>query len=407
MIFDMDQALTRADALKNLREGWSAPSSIETVALDKAYGRVLAEDAIAACSFPLVRSSKRDGIAVKSVDFSEGAPDGSTWVRGINYAQADTGDDFPDAFDAVVAVENIERLENGGIRFLSQSMNVSAGDGVNQSGSIVKAGSLLVPAGTMLTPELVAACAIGGLAQVSVKRKIRVAFLPTGSELVPWGSYAKRGQNIESNSLLVRGLLEQWGAEAITYPLVEDKPETLKAALDRALAAADIVLVNGGSSCGEEDYNSQMLQARASYFRHGVLAMPGRPIGMAIIEGKPVINVPGPALACFLAMDWLVRGLVAHYYGIATPQRTKVKATLAKDIKKPVPFERLIRVSLSPDGQGGYSCAPLPDGMGVPAQLVNTDAMLTIPIGVAGAHAGDVVEVALLRPMEIIEGSWA
>lgn len=405
MKFNYEEALERGDALRTLCEAWGdIPVETETVLLSDAFGRVVAEDVYAQASIPVVRSSKRDGIAVKSEMFAHGVPDGSSWQRGVDYAQADTGDDFPDEFDAVVAVEEIERLESGGIRFTSDKFDVRPGDGVNQSGSIVKSGSLIVSAGTRLTPELVAACAVGCVAQVEVRRRARVAFIPTGSELVPWGSFPERGQNIEANSLLVRGMLEEWGAQPIVYPMVRDAPEKLEAALNRALEAADIVLINGGSSRGEEDYNSCMLQKRATYFRHGVRAVPGRPIGMSIIEGKPVVNVPGPVLAAFLAMDWLVRGLVAHFYGIPSSRRQSVRARMAAPVKKPKPFERLVRVSLRRDDQGEIVCAPLPSDCGVPAQIAHADGMLVLPIGSEGAQEGQMVEVDLLKPPELIEG---
>ena len=407
MKFDYEQALERGDALKMLCEAWGRPDlGTETVLLPQARGRVTAHDVRAVCSSPVVRSSKRDGIAVKSSAFSAGVPDGSAWVRGVDYAQADTGDDFPDAFDAVVAVEDIERLEGGGIRFVKDDLEVKPGDGVNPRGSIVKEGSLVVPAHTMLSAEEVAACAVGGLAQIDVLRRVRVAFLPTGSELVPWGSYPERGKNIEANGLLAGGMLESWGADVVAYPMVRDEPALLEKAFDRALAAADIVLVNGGSSRGEEDYNSKMLRARATYFRHGVRVVPGSAVGMAIVDGKPVVNVPGPPLAAFLALDWLIRGVVAFAYGIPLPERQRLRVRMGVDVSKPPKFERLMRVRLSTDGEGGMTCAPMPSDSGVAAQLAGTDAMLSLPIGSEGAHAGDEVEVELLRPLEVIRASW-
>ena len=408
MRYDYEQALERREALRLLCEAWGDPAlETEIVPLSRARGRVTACEIRAACSVPVVRSSKRDGIAVKSSSFASGVPDGSAWKRGVDYAQADTGDDFPDEFDAVVAVEDVKRLEGGGIRFVKKDLTVKPGDGVNPRGSIVAEGTLIVPPHTMLSAEAVAACAVGGLAQVEVMRRVRVAFLPTGSELLPWGSYPERGKNIEANGLLAAGMLEAWGAEALTYPVVRDKPALLEDALDRALAAADIVLVNGGSSRGEEDYNSKMLASRATYFRHGVRAVPGRPVGMAVIDGKPVVNVPGPPLAAFLALDWLVRGLVAFAYGVPAPERQKVRVRMGVDVAKPAKFERLMRMRLLRDAENGVTCVPVPAEAGAAVQLATSDALLTLPIGSEGARAGDEVEVELLRPLEVVRATWA
>lgn len=403
MEFVYETSVTRADALRELCERWGVEPAVRVVALDEAFGRVTAEDVRAVCSLPVKRSSKRDGIAVRSADFAHGLPDTSGWRRGRDFAQADTGDDFPDAFDAVIAVEDIAYEADGALRITNDDLDVRPGTAVNPCGSIVRAGDVIVPAHTRLTSELVAALAVGGHAQVRVLERPVVAYLPTGSELVPYGSYPQRGQNLEANGLMVRGMLDAWGAEVRCYPIVRDDREALEAALDRALEAADIVLINGGSSRGEEDFNARLLEQRGSYFRHGVRAIPGRPVGMALIDGTPVVNVPGPVLAAFLCMDWLIKGLVAHYLGVPVPQRQTVRARLAEEVKKPAGFERLSRVALSPDGEGGLTCTPLPFGLGVANTLRESDGMLVLPLGCTGAEAGELVEVELLKPLELIE----
>ncbi len=406
MKFVYERSATRTDALRELCERWRPAPATEVVGLADACGRVTAEEVRALYSLPVKRSSKRDGIAVRAADFTAGAPDTAAWMRGADYAQADTGDDFPDAFDAVIAAEAIAYDDRGALRIVDFPSDLRPGDGVNPCGSIVRADEVLASARTRLTPELVASLAVGGHAQVRVLTGPRVAFIPTGSELVPFGTYPRRGQNLEANSLLVRGMLKTWGAEVVCYPIVRDDEEALEAALDRALAAADIVLVNGGSSRGEEDFNSRLLERRGAYFRHGVRAVPGRPVGIALIDGKPVVNVPGPVLAAFLSMDWLVRGLVAHYQGVPMPRRPVVRARLSEDVSKPEAFERLVRVSLAPDGDGGYVCAPLPQPMTLAQTLRSSDGMLALPIGAARAEAGGVFDVELLRPLELIEASW-
>ena len=194
MKFDYEQALERGDALKMLCEAWRRPDlDVETVLLSQARGRVSAHDVRAVCSIPVVRSSKRDGIAVKSSAFAAGVPDGSAWVRGIDYAQADTGDDFPDAFDAVVAVEDIERLKAYGSAVKDDLEVKPAMAGT----PAVHRQSLIVPARTMLSAEAIAACAVGGLAQIDVLRRVRVAFLPTAS----WFP-SRKGKNTKRNGPL-------------------------------------------------------------------------------------------------------------------------------------------------------------------------------------------------------------
>lgn len=406
MEYKSDEALMRADALNEYRTRWQPEPRVEYVPLDQAFGRVLARDIEGQCNLPVVRASKFDGFAMRSADFAGGMPDTSAWQEGVDFAPADTGDDFPDAFDMVVAVESTARDQEG--RFLlvpDGKFAAGPGAGVSPCGSISRAGELIARAHARLTPEAVAAAAVGGYAQLPVYAKPRVAFIPTGTELVPWGAYPARGQNIEANSLLVRGLVQQWGGEALAYPLVRDDRESVGASLDRALEAADIVVLNAGSSRGGDDFNAELLAGRATYFRHGVRAVPGRPVGMAIIDGKPVVNAPGPVLAAWLCMDWLVRGLVAHWFGAPVLEQQRIAVRLGATVEEPKRRERIVRMRLTPGADGIPVARPI-GKMGVPQTLVSTDALFTLPADQAIAHEGDVVEVELLRPIELVREEW-
>ena len=401
MKFEYDRSVTRGEALALLKEHWQPAPAVCEAPLAEAFGRVLAHDVFAIHSLPIVRSSRCDGIAVRSADFADGLPDTSAWVRGVDFAQADTGDDFPDEFDAVVAVENIEYRGDDGVAITNREIEVKPGSSVNPCGSIIEKGALIAAARTRLSPENVAAIAVGGHASVEVLARPKVAFIPTGSELVPYGTAPQRGQNIEANSLLVSGMLAEWGAEAMCMPIVRDDRDALEAAFDAALAAADIVLINGGSSRGSEDYNSTMIESRSSFFRHGVKAVPGRPVGIALVEGKPVVNVPGPVLAACLCMDWLVGGLVAHYHGTPLLGRQKVRARLGRAVSKPAPFEKLTRVTVAQDESGGLVCEPV-SARGIAETLRVSDGLLVSPIGPAQIDAGTEVEVELLRHADVI-----
>lgn len=395
MRFDYERALTREDAVGAFAERWHPSPQTETVMLDKAFGRITASAVKSVVTLPVVRSSRMDGIAVRSGDFVDGLPDTSSWTRDVDYAQADTGDDFSDDFDAVIAIENV-RYENGApVLDLADPTSVGPGSNVNPAGTIVRAGDTVVDGRVRLTPERVAACAVGGLVQVEVLAKPKVGFMATGSELVAWGSYPKRGQNLEANSLLVRGLVDEWGGECFPYPVVADDPARLEEALDRTLEACDIVLVNGGSSRGEEDFNSQLIERRASWFVHGVKAVPGRPIGMALVDGKPVINMPGPVLAASLCMDWLVRGLIAQFYASEPVMKRRVKAILGEDVAKPEGFERILRVRLEDDGDDLPRCLVIGKG-GLSRTLLESMGQIALPIGTTGIEKGAVVEVEML-----------
>lgn len=402
MKFDMEKSVTRAQALELMKERWRPAPGREVVALEEALGRVAAEDLRAVNTLPVFRASCFDGVAVRSADFQNGLPDTSAWVKGRNFVRADTGDDFPDEFDTVIAIEDVILDKLGGLRFAEGFAFDPEEETVDPAGTIVKEGALLVPAHTRITPELTASLAMGGVAWVPVLRRPRIAFIPTGSELIPPGAIPQRGQNVETNGLMLTGLLNRRGAEVIRHPIVRDDAAALERAMDEALSCADLVLINGGSSRGEEDFNSHMLERRGSFFRHGVKAVPGRPVGFAIVDGKPVINVPGPVAAAYLAEHWCLSALVCHWYGLPDPQYPTVRAVLDKPLKKRPGFEMIARVALRRT-PGGYAAAPLSWGDdGIPGLLLHTDGFVNVPLEVDALPAGAEVEVELLKSPELI-----
>ncbi len=395
-----DLSVTRTEALELLLENWPLNAGTELIPLQQALGRVTAKDVYSQNTLPVCRVSQADGIAVRSADFSNGLPDTFGWSKGVEFVQADTGDDFPDDYDTIIPVENIY-FDNDGKLHFADGFSFSKGDRVRKAGSLLKEGDLLAEAHACLTPVHLAVFASGGIYQLEVLKKPKVVFIPTGSELITAGIKPERGQNVESNGLMVSALLQQWGAEPICYPIIKDKPTELEQALNMALAAADIVLINGGSSKGAEDFNADLLQKRASIFRHGIKAIPGKPVAVAIIDGKPVINLPGPIMAAFLAMDWCVSRLVHHYYGLSAPARPKIKVKLEESLQKPSDFERFFRLVLTKK-DGSYMASPIEFDKNLPYTMLKADAILIAPIGIEGYQAGDEVEAELLCSMEEI-----
>ncbi len=395
-----DLSVTRAEALELLFGAWQPERKSEVVSLQDALGRVTAQAVYSRNTMPVYRTSQVDGIAVRSADFQSGLPDTLDWVKGIHYVQADTGDDFPDDFDTVIAVEDISYDGDGHVCF-AEDFVFEKGDCVRGAGTAVRAGDLIAEAFVRLTPVHLAMLALGGVYQLEVLKMLKVVYIPTGNELINAGNKPERGQNIEANGLMVASFLRQWGAETICYPIIKDDPAELEQALDNALAGADMVLLNGGSSKGAEDFNAALLQKKAGLYRHGVKAIPGKPVAIAMIDGKPVINIPGPTLATFLAMDWCISGLVHHYYGLPAPKRPKIKVTLEKPLKKRQDYEFYVRLILN-EQDGSYRGTPVGRDQSIPDSMLKPKALLIAPIGVPGYEAGEEVEAELLCGHEFI-----
>lgn len=385
-------ALSRAEITKLMFEAWMPQRGEECIPLQEAEGRILTRDMFAVNTLPLVRASAMDGIAVKSADFAEGKlPDTEQWKYEVDYVRADTGDDFPDAFDTVIPIEDVE-LTDDGVRLNKDLVEVKPGQFVRPSGSMVKAGELLVPKGYRITPYRMAALATGGVKDVWVSKKPVVTFLPTGSELIPAGQTPQRGENIESNSLMVKALVEKWGAEYHCMPIVRDQMTQLREALVKAVAQSDIVLINGGSSKGAEDYSIPLIQELGQVLQHYVRSAPGRPMSVSMVEHTLVINVPGPTLAAFAVCDWAVKPAILHYQGAVEQQKNEVEATLESELKAPPFMEIYTRVILT-ERDGVLYARPLGRQASMEEGAGRCNGILVTELGKKGYQAGEKVKV--------------
>lgn len=375
---------------------WSAPTCVESVPTPQAIGRVLAEPQYALHDLPVVRASGMDGVGVSSARFQGGVPDTTGWKCGVDYVRADTGDDFDDRFDAVIRIEDVTFSPDGTIR-LSPSAPVVPGLNIRNRGSTLRQGALLAEKDLPLRACDLAALAMGGIWEVPVYRRPRVAFIPTGSELIPIGEPLSRGKNYDTNSLLAQHMLLEMGAEPVCLPIVKDSPAALREALFRALEASDVALINGGSSKGDEDFNTRLLQTEGTLLCHGAAAVPGRPIGVALVRGKPVINIPGPAAAAFYCLDWCVRPVIARFLHSPVPQRQTVRGVLTEDLECPQQMAFLCRIHAVRTPDGGFALTPLSFKTVGAAACLASNAIYVSPVGEGPRFRGDVLEVELLR----------
>lgn len=393
---ERDKYATRAETVETLLNLWKFTPEAQLLPLDLAAGRISAEDVFSRNTLPVCRAAGGDGVAVRFADFERGLPDFSNWRENVDYAPADMGDDFADIFDTVLWVEEFTFDEDGKILAIEPEAPVKKGQLVRQKGATLKKEEQVLKRGDVITPFRLGLLAAAGIEGVRVVRQPKIAYLPTGSELIPPGRTPARGQNVESNSLMTAAFCRRWGAEAECMPIVADQKSQLEAALDRALETADIVLLNGGTSMGTEDYTSTLLQKRASHFQHGVRCIPGIPVAAAMVDGKPVINLPGPPFAAFCALDWCVRALVYHWYGQPLPERRKVKAILEQPIQKPDLHEMYVRMVLRKDGQNGYTASPMPMEVRFAQAAAQWNGVFIAPIGRGQWETGCEIDVELL-----------
>lgn len=397
---------SRQEVVAEIARRWHPAPAVEELPVADALGRVLARDVVAAFDFPPAQTSGRDGIAVRFDDFAAGIPDTTAWVRGRDYATADTGDDVPDAFDTVIQVEDLVFAGQTGQRqggtpggcafddgFSIAQAPAERGEHVNAAGSAFRAGDVIVAAGARLTPERLSAAVACGAQTLAVYARPRIGIIPTGDELVPAGTTPGRGQTVNSNAILLASYARLLGGEPHVHDIVLDRHDLIAAAVDEALACCDIVLVNAGSSKGSEDCAPLVLAERAEVvIHHSQRCAPGKPSMAALTPaGQVMCVIPGPPIACDTAIHWLVFSLVAQWFGIAPHERT-VRATIDQDMPAK-PFEVWRRCTLERTPEGGLAARLMP--MGGASVLGHADAILRTPT-VADYHAGDAVDVLLL-----------
>ncbi|MDO4183294.1 MAG: molybdopterin-binding protein [Coriobacteriia bacterium] len=331
-----------------------AATRSETVPLSQAYGRVLAADVRARVDSPTVLTCCMDSVAVHWSDFADGqTPDYNTWVRGVDWQFANTGIAMPEGFDTAVVIERVQ-VSPDEQHIVIEAAPSKQFAGTRAPGEKLRAGSLVATAGTTITPDVAAAIGSANVGNVSVVRKPRVAFIPTGNELMPPavppradGAFAGLGKNFETNSILVKGRVEAWGGTCQVFDIVPDDPQEIAAAIHQACAQADIVVLNAGSSKGSDDWSCEQMEELGTVLFHETNHGPGHHSSFAVVDNTPVVGISGPSRGASLTLNFYLLPLIKAYLGQdATPktawaqleepfpQKHKKPAQEAKDAKK-------------------------------------------------------------------------
>ena len=385
------------------RAGGLTPMPAETIPIDRARGRVTAAPVWARVSSPHYDSAAMDGIAVRAAD-TVGATETSPLrlAVGEQAVWVDTGDPMPPDFDAVIMVEVVEEVDAATLAIRAP---VAPYQHVRPLGEDIVATELVLPENHLLRPVDLGACAAAGLDALAVRRRPRVAVIPTGSELVPVGSALKPGDIVEFNSLVLAGMIEEWGGEPTRLTSVPDDYDMLKSVIRQAAADYDVVVVNAGSSAGSEDYTAQLVEELGELLVHGVAVRPGHPVVLGIIgaDKTPLLGIPGYPVSAALTCELFVKPLIERRLGMPSASRPMVNASITRKTLSPMGEDEFVRVRLGRVGDR-LVATPIQRGAGVIMSLVRADGIVKIPRFSEGIDAGAQARVELLRPPEAIEG---
>ncbi|MGE5554336.1 MAG: molybdopterin biosynthesis protein [Betaproteobacteria bacterium] len=380
-------------------EGLRLPA--EEAQLDACLGRVTAGPVLARRSSPHYPAAAMDGIAVRAAE-TAGASEAVPVILPADRAvMVNTGEALPPGYDAVVMIEHVRQVPEG----LELRAAVTPWENVRPVGEDIVVSEVILPEGHRIRPVDLGALLAGGVARVSVRRRPRVAILPTGTELVDLAADPERelrpGQIVEYNSWVIGGLVAEWGGEPLRLPPAPDCPEDLRRSIQQGLAEADVLVVNAGSSAGTRDYTVHLLEELGRVVVHGVALKPGRPTILAVVDGKPVLGLPGYPVTAVLVAETFLAPLLACLLGTAPPRPATVTAKLTRRVTSPPGVEEFLRVRLG-EVDGELIASPVARGAGLITTLVRADGVVRLPRLSQGFPAGAEVPVELRRDLTAI-----
>ncbi|MDY0005284.1 MAG: molybdopterin molybdotransferase MoeA [Spongiibacteraceae bacterium] len=376
----------------------------ERLALGDALGRVLAEDQLAPVDVPPTDNSAMDGYALRAVDAAAGAslPVSQRIAAGHaprplkpgTAAQIFTGAEMPEGADTVVMQEDCQR-EGAQVRLTAAA---ERGQHVRPRGQDMVRGQQVIAAGTRLDGAALGLLAAVGIAEIPVYRRLRVAVLSTGDELVEPGRPLGPGQIYNSNRIMLLALLRQLGFEAVDGGIVPDTLPATLAALDAVAGRADCIISSGGVSAGEEDHVKTALQQGGQLQLWKLAIKPGKPLAYGRYRGKPFFGLPGNPASSFVTLLIVARPCLLQMQGRRTGRPRRWRLPAAFCWTEAGSRQEYLRVRVEElDGRQVVSRYPN-QSSGVLASAVWADALAIIPPGTTLAP-GDAVEVVLLSEL--------
>lgn len=379
------------------------PLGAEKVETLEALGRVLAEDIIAPWDMPLWDNTAMDGYALNSDDCRESAilrlagflPAGGNMTDTVQrgtVVKILTGAPIPPGADAVVPFEETDEADG----YVAIRGPVKRGDHIRFTGEDVKAGETILPAGTVLRPSEISMLASFGKLFVPVHRRVRVAILSTGDELLEPGEPLAPGKIINSNSLALAAAVRQTGAMAIMLGIARDNKESLREKLAEGLKA-DVLITSAGVSAGDRDYVRDVLdelQVKQLFWKVDI--KPGRPTAFAMRDGRPVFSLPGNPVSSLLTFEEFVRPALLKMMGHCRVLRPLITATLREDIRKKPSRVNFIRVALERENGEYFARSAGKQDTGFLKTLLLADGIAVIPADRGDLSAGEQVDVQLI-----------
>jgi len=382
-------------------------SATERVHVRAALGRVLAEDIVSPLDVPAHDNSAMDGYAVR---FSDLKTQGETTLKVIGNAFAGapfggalqpgecvrimTGGVIPTGADTIVMQEHAKAA--------GEHVTIGAGhrkgQNLRRAGEDLAVGQMALKRGTGLRPAETGLIASLGIGEVTVYRRLRVAFFSTGDELVSVGTVPQEGQIYDSNRYTIHGMLTRLGCEVIDMGVVRDDPALLEQAFTQAAAAADVVITSGGVSVGEADFVKDLLNKLGEVVFWKIAMKPGRPLAYGKIAGAHFFGLPGNPVSVMVTFYEFVRDALLRLSGRdPVPVLPVFKVPCMSSLKKAPGRTEFQRGVISQDAGGAWSVRVTGEqGSGILRSMSEANCFIILSTEQGNVSAGMLVDVQVM-----------
>ena len=381
-----------------LKEKNILDKQVEEVRTIDALSRITSEAIYAKCNSPLFNASAMDGICVDSKKTKNASEENPIVLKlGVDYKIVDTGDAIRPPFDAVIMAEDVIEIDDETIKIVTP---VSGWENIRPIGEDIVIGEMILESNHEIKPIDIGALIAGGISKIKCYKKMTVGIIPTGDEIIDMKDNPKEGDIIDSNSYMIKALVDESYGIGRRYNIVKDNYEEIKKQILESLNENDLTIVNAGSSAGTEDYTVHILRELGDVIVHGVSMKPGKPVILAIVNNKPVIGLPGYPLSAYLAFNLYVKPMLMRKNELSE----EVDAVCSKRLISSLKFREYVRVKLG-KVDDKYIAAPLNRGAASQMSMVRADGILVIPQNSEGIEAGEVSIVKIIKNKSVLDNT--
>jgi putative molybdopterin biosynthesis protein len=377
-------------------------SRLEELPVLSSLGRVSAASVFARVSSPNFNASAMDGIAVRAKStFGASEANPMKLEKGKDFIYVDTGDPITDPYDAVIMIEDIVEIDSDTVEIIKSA---APWQDIRPIGEDIVANEMIIPINHEIRPVDIAALLSGGITELTVLKKPRVGIIPTGTEIIEPDEPLVLGKIIESNSRMFEGMVAEYGGVPVRFKPVADDYELLKSTISKAVKENDMVIINAGSSAGSEDFTVKLIAELGEVLVHGIATKPGKPAILGIIDGKPVLGIPGYPVSAYFVFETFAKPLLRRYLKQGIISKPKAEAILSRRMISSLKHTEYVRIKLGMV-EDKLIATPLNRGAGATMSLVRADGILTIPQNSEGIEAGEKIQVELMRNIDDIRNT--